>query len=122
MPWQSTIKSKWFLAVLIVLLAAFSYYFFRELSRQYEIQKQIGAMEEDIMQLEKSSAELEDLVAYFQTEDYKEKELRKRLNLQKEGEHVVVLPENPEATSSTALQSNQFEKNWIAWWNYFFGN
>ena len=74
------------------------------------------------MQLEKSSAELEDLVAYFQTEDYKEKELRKRLNLQKEGEHVVVLPENPEATSSTALQSNQFEKNWIAWWNYFFGN
>ncbi|PIR96979.1 MAG: hypothetical protein COT91_03815 [Candidatus Doudnabacteria bacterium CG10_big_fil_rev_8_21_14_0_10_41_10] len=126
MTWKKLLKSKPFLFLLVVILVIFTYFFAREAKRQYRIAVEIHALEEEIGELETANRELSDLIAYFQTEGFQEKELRRKLNLQKPGEHTVVLPQSQvtqesNAGENLAVATNE-EKNWKKWWNYFFKN
>ena len=125
MTWNKLLKSKIFLFVLLVTLGSFGYIFARELSRQYHIQGEITELEQEISKLENRNEELGDLIAYFKTESFQEKEVRSKLNLQKPGEHVVALPGSDfegEAIEGSFVGDVLIEdKNWKSWWEYFFG-
>lgn len=124
MTWKKLLKSKPFLFLLIILLCGLVYFFSREVKRQYRLAVEINALEEEIENFESKNKEISDLIAYFQTEGFQEKELRRKLNLQKPGEHVVVLPEDNKQIASDAGEEPEkmTEKNWEKWWKYFFKN
>lgn len=49
------------------------------------------------------------------TDDYKEKIIREKLNMQKEGEVLVVMPDKAFAQEEVRLV--KFVPNWRKWWN-----
>jgi len=116
--------SKTVLIIGLVILVFLSIALGKELLRRYEINQEISGLEEEIAQLEQKNLDLDDLMVYFDTNSFTEKEARQKLGLQKEGETMVIIGENlnsnqeivVETSQSTAAQSANPEK----WWNYFF--
>jgi cell division protein FtsB len=76
------------LAVYLVVVLA------QTVKKNYDLEKQIDAMQEQIVRLNDQRDTLTYNLQYYQTDSYKEKEARAKLGLQKPGEGVVILP-NP---------------------------
>ncbi len=96
----------------------------KEFYKEYQIQKEIDSLKNDIESLEKSNYKLSQLIEYYKTDEYKEAEARKRLNLKKKGEKVVII----EPAAKNAIENKTEKKNkrddklpnYKKWWNYFF--
>ncbi len=95
----------------------------REISRRLEIQKEIEPKKQKTKELEQKNQELQYLVSYLKTPSYKEKIAREKLDLQKPGEKVVIIPEN---TSDVYIGEEKKEEKWenqsnlLKWWHVFF--
>ena len=114
------------LNMIILFLVVFS--FGREYVRNYEIDKEINALEEQALGLEAQNQEIAGLVGKLHTQDYLEEEARIKLGLKKPGEQVVVIPEPesgtvvPEAQRvAAAAESDKELSNPSLWWLYFLG-
>lgn len=113
---------------LVLLLAAFggmAYLLAVEVNKRYLIEKEIASLSGQIREIEKSTANLENVIDYFGSASFQERELRQKLNLQRPGEHAVVLPAENATNSAPAVQISLSEKvsaepNWKQWWDYFF--
>jgi cell division protein FtsL len=95
----------------------------KERKRANIIQDEIYALEQEKKQYEHENIELQDKVAYLQSEHSYEKEAKK-LNYKKQGEHVVIVRRSPEKKSDI-LQDIQEEeeltlKHYQVWMNFFF--
>ncbi|MBI2416063.1 MAG: septum formation initiator family protein [Candidatus Kerfeldbacteria bacterium] len=109
-------------AVVVVGIAAA-----KEAIRQIEVRRQIAGLEHDIVALERDNANLEDLIAYFNSSSFQEKQARQKLGLKKAGETVVVIPQADTAASTglvsdstTVATGTSSESNIIKWQQYFF--
>jgi len=74
--------------------------------------------------LEKLKAENEKLnqdLEYTKTEEFKEKEIRDKLGLAKEGEAVVILPKDNESDKREEIRDKS-KANWEKWRDIFFGS
>ena len=93
----------------------------------YRVHEDAKRLQSDLEQVQQHNTELRNLLAYYRTDAYKEKEARARLGFQKPGERVIAVPlTNPdEATSITQpgveTQPATPPSNPRQWWNYFFG-
>ena len=129
------LSSRVFIIIGICLLVFIGFSLGKETYRNYQIEKEIQALEEEISGLEKNNDNLTHLIEYFKTESYQEKEARQKLGLQKEGEKVVVIteenlePEELEMESAENSiqefnQSEEIQKEEISnprkWWNFIF--
>jgi cell division protein FtsB len=100
----------------------------KEFYRDYQIQKEIDSLQSDINSLEKDNYKLSQLIEYYKTDEYKEAEARKRFNLKKDGESVVIVRPNPvdsEYDYDIDEENNNKEDdlpNYKKWWNYFFAS
>ncbi|MCK4891672.1 MAG: septum formation initiator family protein [Candidatus Pacebacteria bacterium] len=97
----------------------------REYYREHQIQKEIDSLQKEIESLEKNNYKLSQLTEYYQTDEYKEAEVRKRLNMKKEGEKVVIIKynsANSEQNEIEDLLNDENLPNYIKWWNYFFAS
>jgi len=94
----------------------------REIYKKYEINREIRALEGQIAGLERSNSDLSSLIGYFKSPEYKERQARQLLNLQKQGEFVVALPlTESESSGESALTPAQNKNaNLQKWWLYFF--
>lgn len=119
--------SLWIAALLVVtvvfsLVSALS----RELYREYKIKKDIEALKGEIEAMESDNYELSQLLEYYKTDEYKEAEARKRLNLKAEGEQVVMIDGKESSTEEVSFSEQAAEEagisNRIKWWNYFFAS
>lgn len=81
----------------------------------------------EVDELKQHNQELEDLLAYYKTDSYKEKEARARLNYQRPGERLVVVPipagEDVSSDLTVGPETKQAtpESNPSQWWSFFFG-
>ncbi|EKD52953.1 MAG: hypothetical protein ACD_61C00190G0011 [uncultured bacterium] len=50
------------------------------------------------------------------TDDFKEKLIREKLNMQKEGEILIVMPEEYTAQKATSGEKEDQVPNWEKWW------
>ncbi len=97
--------------------------------KKHQLDQEIGALKTEIEKMDKKGQELTQLLNYFGSQDYLEKEAKEKLNLKKEGESVIMVPSSVigQATSSesgamSAVQKSEtaIENNLIKWWKFFF--
>lgn len=120
------IKSRLFLFVSLVILILFSVALVKEILRQWEVNKEIDTLQDEIAELEKQNTQLNELIQYLNTNIYTEKESRLKLGMQKPGESVIAINleqtnnshedshDNPDYTSVNKIN------NPLKWLNYFF--
>ncbi len=105
-----------FFVVLILLYAGFA--LTKTLWQSYRMSRQINSLEDEIARLEERKRELQNLITYYKTDSYKEKEARRRLGYQKPGERVLIVVPQKEAKEEPLPQPPK--PNWRIWWEFFF--
>jgi|SRR3989344_9153331 len=121
MTWQDFFKSRvatWGLGIALLFVMAITA---KVLIQKYQVDQEIAKLEKEVEKVKHDNNQLSSLVQYFSTPDYQDKAAREKLNLKKEGEVVVGLPQQSETTSGANAQS-QNQSNFKRWFNYFFSS
>lgn len=131
---KQILSSKVFLFAILLaviwlgLVSVKSYY------RKYQLDQEIARLKIEIGKTDQRNQEIANLIDYLGNPDFLEKEAKEKLNLKKEGESVIMVPEaaiseqeiatRPVATPEpeTKKMSGIRENNLIKWWRYFFGH
>lgn len=112
---NSWVKYFW---LAIVLYMVFSVG--RLVYKNYQLNQEEAGLRGEVASLENEVQTLKNQIVYYQSDSYKEKMLRSKLNLQKEGEKVVVITAPPDIQ-----QVNEDRKENLTnpqkWLRYFFG-
>src|SRR3990167_2096083 len=116
---KSFLLSKFATLVLFIGLAFIIIATARILVQKRTIDREGARIEAQMARMSNENEELSSLIQYLNTPEYKEKEAREKLNLAKEGEHVVVLPSSDEEVSGTTIVPSK-SSNAKLWFNYFF--
>ena len=122
--WRSWFSAgRWVVLVGIVILTGLGVALSREVMRKTKVRNEISQLEGDIYGLERRNEELRGLIDYFDSDAYKEREARAKLNVQRPGEKVieVVQPEVRAETIATSSSAQQSATNPTRWWLYLFG-
>ena len=118
-------RSKAVIVFEVLILVVISSALAKEVVRRYQIQGEIRELQAEAEQLEQKKVELEDFIAYFSGDDYKEEQARLKLGLQKPGESVItVLGESTDISQGVEEvgvigQEEENISNPQQWWNYF---
>ena len=94
--------------------------------KNYNINKEIRGLNDEIARLQADSIEQESKMLYYETDAYVERTLREKLGYQKDGERVYALPrQDPEREKlikeQQAYQAKEDNKpNIIRWYEFFF--
>ncbi len=105
-----------------MLLVVTVIYLSQELYKRYQINQEIAGLQREITRLEGKNKEILGLIDYFKTREYKERQARSLLNLQKPGEFAVALPPSTEESAPAATSGGKEakESNLKQWRRYFF--
>ena len=113
---------KSFLIILVGFLILFGFNFFKEYSRNRQLNAQIKKLEVMAKGLEAQNLDILSLAKYLDTEEFLEVEARTKLGLKKTGETTVVVNIPGMEEGATSTQPNPIKKtpNIKQWWKYFF--
>ncbi len=119
---ETTRKYYGFFAFFLVVILGFS--FFRNLTKSFQAQRKIQEEERRVEALKRENERLKRESEKVMSGVYIEKQLRDRLGLAKEGEYVVVLPDE-ETLKRLAPKIEEEEEilpepNWKKWYKLFF--
>lgn len=96
--------------------------------KQNSINSEIEKLQQQASELEGENQDLQEMINYLKTDDFKEKEAKDKLNLIKEGEQMILVKENVFA-GKIDLENKEDDKgpelvvhreNYYYWWHYFF--
>lgn len=105
------------MVLLLVLIAAG-----REVYRYYKVNKEISDLKQKIEDLKSSNEELLRIKEYFTSKEFLEDEARRKLNMTKAGESVIVISSENSAEEEIKTEEPQLKTpNFQLWWQYFFG-
>lgn len=131
-PPASFLRTRTVVVGLVVILIWVGVFTGREWARRSQVESEIVRIQEEIAQIETAGKELEKTLRLFTQPEMIEREARRRLNLVRSGETVVVIPDEGEAfsfggfvaennvASVVTQQGTGPLVNVIAWWSYFF--
>lgn len=127
---NSTFRNVVYALVAILLLAVLLYITYRvsnQVYRQNQINLEISNLQSNISRLNQENQDLNELIAYLQTDDFKEKEAKDKLNLIKEGEKLVLVKEKEsqlvnigQSVDESSAEVVVNHENYYWWWYYFF--
>lgn len=104
----------------------------KEMLKKKALAREVASLEQELGQLEKDKDDLSDLLSYVQTDSFVEFEARNKLNLAKEGESVIVIPQADKPSEPAGAVGGAYEDNGVRpnpgretnnavrWWQYFF--
>lgn len=123
--WRRLVRSRAFSVTIILGIAILGISLTKEIIRKVQIQRQIQDLEQEINTLEQHNDELNDLITYFNSSSFQEKEAKVKFNLTAPGETVVVLPGSDQSTAAqtnttVAVTPTTAVSNVQKWINYFF--
>lgn len=84
----------------------------------YKFNNKERLMSQEIEEMKQENQKLREDIAYFKTEEFKEKEAREKLNKQKEGEKVIVISPDENEVSKIAEIKAPEVPNYIKWWQF----
>jgi cell division protein FtsL len=113
-------KSKYFVFCLILLLVLVSIAMTKEAYRYYKVGQEIRDLENKIRDLKKSNEELAQEKEYFTSKEFLEDEARKKLNMVKEGESVIVISSQSAPEENKSQEQKPKISNIKFWLEYFF--
>lgn len=125
---KQVFNSKVVIFVLLLIFIWLGIVSVRTIYKKYQLDKEISSVKNEIEKLDKKNQELSQMLDYFSSQNFLEKEAKEKLNLKKEGETVVMVNENSLAgeaailsvATTTAQETGGQENNFIKWWKYFF--
>ncbi len=125
-----TFRNLVYVLVAILLLAVLLYITYRlsnQVYRQNQINTEILNLQTQITRLNQENQDLDELIGYLQTDEFKEKEAKDKLNLIKEGEQLVLVKEKElQLSQMDDMQERSktevvvHRENYYWWWHYFF--
>jgi cell division protein FtsB len=117
-------SSKIFFIIFFIIVIYLSVSVYREIKQRVEVKKEISNLKMEIENLSNENNKLDDLIEYFETEEYIEATSREKLGYKKPGEKIIVFTEEDKISNSNSIVENNSEKipNVRLWWNYFFNN
>ncbi len=118
-----------FIVIVLGIVTMISLAVVKETYRRHQIQKEIEDLRSQANNKERENQKLKGLIEYFKTSDFQEKEAKENLNVQKEGEQVLLVKGNrqkendiiPDLANKPAPQEDQ-RSNSKKWWDYFFAS
>jgi len=101
----------------------------KEIVRRQDVQSEVTRLQQQIDSLKQQNIQLAQVLKEMTSDNYQEKEARKKLDVQKPGETVVLLPEPTDDggralvvhNSSSSTSQTYAKSNAEKWWSYFFG-
>jgi cell division protein FtsB len=117
---QSILRSKFTTGLLVVLFCAVAFITVELYWQKREVDSEVKRLQTQADAVSKDNEKLSELIKYLDTPEYKEKEAREKLNLKKEGEQVVVLPESNNNSAQNASDLANQRSNPNKWLDYFF--
>lgn len=96
----------------------------KEVVRRLSLREEVATLEKQIAELEAQNRTLGEYVASINTDSFREREARKRLNVQRPGESLLILPETRQLTNADSEAAIQADTGSVSnpqrWWKYFF--
>ena len=112
--------SKYFVLCLIIIFIFALISLGRESYRYFIVSEEIRSLKNKIEELKRGNEELTNTKAYFNSKEFLEDEARKKLNMVKEGESVIIITNNNELAPIDITDSKQKISNFKLWLQYFF--
>jgi cell division protein FtsB len=96
----------------------------KEVVRRMSLRQEIATLELQIAELQAQNRSLGEYVASINTDSFREREARKRLNLQRPGETLLIVPESngTPLIATTSPSVSPTASNTERWWHYFFSS
>ncbi len=121
-------SSKFFLILLVLILIGVITALGKESYRKYQLNKEIDNLKQEITSLEEENKKISELLNYFESDEFLEKQARLKLNLLKQGEKLVIINSQEQESdlnvsdSNLNLKDKQESKkisNIKKWWSWF---
>ena len=113
------LKNYLFLALGLVMSVYLLSSLVQTVRKNYDLNQEIAALQEEIDLLEVQQQELRYRIEYYKTEAFREKEARAKLGLQLPGEGVIILPAEEDDSRKKATPPPK--TNLEQWWEFLFG-
>jgi len=108
--------------ILVSLIGVFSFSVKKEYDKNKQIQSEVTRLEDQIAVLEEEKNKLASLTSFFETESFKEREIKRQLGLQKPEEKVIVITESKPTREEQKEPNIEPEaKKERKWWEIIFG-
>lgn len=118
-------SSKIFFVIFLIIVIYLSMSVYREIKQRLEVKRRISDLKMEIENLGNENNKLNNLIEYFETEEYVESTSREKLGYKKPGEKIIVFTEEDTGNVlNVNSQEVEYENipNIKLWWNYFFNN
>jgi len=114
------IFSKIFLIFCFVLFLAILLGLAKGTIKNYQVKSEIEELKQEISRLEGQNQEFSQLINFLNSQAFIEQEAKLKMGYKKEGEHLVVIP-NDQVKQGTESETAENElSNPQKWWFYFF--
>lgn len=124
--WRTAVSTRAFTVMVGLGIVVLGVALTKEIIRKIQIHQQIEALEGEIAGLEAHNTELNQMIQYFNSSSFQEKEARTKLGLSAVGETMVVLPDQTSTattagTTGDSRSTDQDNRSTIQkWQDYFF--
>lgn len=122
--WKRIFFSKIFILIEIIGLIFAGLSLFKILDKKQQRTAEMDKLKEQLLVLKNQNSDFLTKLQEIQTDSYVELEAKKRLNLKRPGEKVVVFvkesAENQPVGEIKNVQNNIEQSNLKLWWQYFF--
>lgn len=126
LPQGKELKSQLLMTVGAVLLVYMLVSTIQAVWQNYQINQELGKLRQENADLKLRNKYLQNLIAYRQTDSFKDKEARAKLNYQKIGETVLIIPDDniERFTEGNITDQKEAEErqpsNPEKWWQFIF--
>ncbi|MDX1766394.1 MAG: septum formation initiator family protein [Candidatus Saccharimonadales bacterium] len=117
--------------VALVIALSLSWNTVKVIERNYELEQEVDALEQEIAILDLENENLKFNIDYYETDDYLEVVAKEKFNKKAAGERVAVFERDDFQPTNTALtfdidttepQEPDYKENLNAWWDFLFNN